>query len=65
MPYNHYIYDIENIAMSNYKSKPALKLFVFTNKNMAKLNVEEQLKLIKKSIKENKFHIELTQANNA
>lgn len=50
---------------SKYKSKPALKLFVFTNKNMAKLNVEEQLKLIKKSIKENKFHIELTQANNA
>jgi hypothetical protein len=41
------------------KHKQTLKLVVYTDKDIMSENFNEQLKVIQKAMKENKFHIEM------
>jgi hypothetical protein len=41
------------------KHKQVLKLVVYTEKDIMNANFKEQLKIITKAMKENRFHIEM------
>jgi hypothetical protein len=41
------------------KHKQILKLVVYTDKDIMSENFDEQLRVIQKAMKENKFHIEM------